>query len=404
MKALEGIARILHRAAAPELSRIIPSHAVHHFPGTVPVNRRPALTTRASTLLCGTAFPTPSVPDITSEYLFALTNPGAERALKSEVAATGSGWRPGFQARGMVTFKCPAPERPFTARDLLTPLAFARRLCLFTGKSASREEALAALAAAGFTAPDNDHTRLHELTLTSGRLAPAEAHPDAPPPAPGTMVGTLMELNAGEFWSGVHWHAPLLSPHPAGCSGITLPEDSPSRAWLKLEEAARFFGLQFHPRDVVVELGCAPGGVLLALLRRGVSVIGVDPARLAPAVMEHAVPAVPPAGSSPRLWVVHCRKPAALVSKRDLAGQATWFMSDMNQSPAVAIKECARFIRMCPSIRSAVITLKLTDLAEASEKPAWLQAMRNMGFPTVRLQQLCVHHRELALLGLHRRD
>jgi hypothetical protein len=154
---------------------------------------------------------------------------------------------------------------------------------------------------------------------------------------------------------------------------------------------------------VVVELGCAPGGVLLALLHRGVSVIGVDPARLAPVVMEHALPEVPAPGRAPHQpWAVHCRKPAALVSKRDLAGQATWFMSDMNQSPAVAIKECARFTKMCPSIRSALITLKLTDLAEAAEKPAWLNALRDAGFRTVRLQQLCVHHRELALLGLDR--
>ena len=342
--------------------------------------------------------------EFTSEYLFALTNPGSERALKSEVAATGAGWRPGFQARGLVTFKCPAPDRPFTARDLLTPLAFARRLCLFSGKSPDLESAVRSLTAAGFSGDSEEATRLHRLTNTEGRLTPVDPRPDAPPPPTGSLIGTIIELAAGEFWSGVHWHAPLLSPHPGGCSGVALPEDAPSRAWLKLEEAARFFGLRFDARDVVVELGCAPGGVLLALLRRGVSVIGVDPALLAPIVMTHAVPAVPPAAGTGQPWLVHCRKPAALVSKRDLAGRATWFMSDMNQSPAVAIKEAARFIRMCPSIRSALITLKLTDLAEASEKPAWLEAMRDMGFATVRLQQLCVHHRELSLLGLGRRD
>ena len=341
------------------------------------------------------------MPEFTSEHLFALTNPGSERALKNEVAAAGAGWRPGFQTRGLVTFKCPAPERPFTARDLLTPLAFARRLCLFTGKAPDFASAVLSLTRAGFCADPVDETRLHRLANAEGRLTAVDTRPDASPPRTGTMIGTIIELTAGELWSGVHWHEPLLSPHPGGCSGVALPEDAPSRAWLKLEEASRFFGLRFDSRDVVVELGCAPGGVLLALLRRGVSVIGVDPALLAPIVMTHAVPAP---GDAPRPWLVHCRKPAALVSKRDLAGRATWFMSDMNQSPAVAIKEAARFIRMCPSIRSALITLKLTDLAEASEKPAWLAAMREMGFGTVRLQQLCVHHRELSLLGLRRRD
>ena len=79
-------------------------------------------------------------------------------------------------------------------------------------------------------------------------------------------------------------------------------------------------------------------------------------------------------------------------------------MSDMNQSPAVAIKECGRFIRMCPAIRSALITLKLTDLSQVADKPLWLAALRDMGFKTIRLQQLSVHNRELALLGLDRQD
>ena len=91
------------------------------------------------------------------------------------------------------------------------------------------------------------------------------------------LVGTVVELGPDEFWSGIHRHAPFLSPDPAGDSGIVMPADSPSRAWLKLEEAARFFDLEFTPADIVVELGCAPGGVVLALLQRGVSVIGVDP-------------------------------------------------------------------------------------------------------------------------------
>jgi 23S rRNA (cytidine2498-2'-O)-methyltransferase len=339
------------------------------------------------------------VSSFTSGYLFALTNSGSERALKHEVAAERPDWRPGFQARGFLSFKSGAEDRPFTARDLRFDAAFARRLCLFAGKATTLDGARQCLdAAAPGVAP------LHLVRYAEGRPVSVTAE-DVPLPLPGRALGTVVEFAPDNFWAGLHWHGPLLSPWPAGCSGVTLPEDAPSRAWLKLEEAARFFGLTFHSRDVVVELGCAPGGVILALLRRGVSVIGVDPARLAPLVKEHALPEVPPPVNARRApWVVHCRKPAALVSKRDLAGQATWFMSDMNQSPAVAIRECARFTKMCPSIRSALITLKLTDFAEAVDKPVWIRAMQDMGFRTVRLQQLCVHHRELALLGLDRQD
>jgi 23S rRNA (cytidine2498-2'-O)-methyltransferase len=323
-----------------------------------------------------------------SLFAFALTNPGSEKPLKEEVAAAGCGWRPGYQRRGFVMFKAPSDAAPFSLRSLEEAPAFARRLCLSLGKTPARAAAEALLAGTD---------ALHHLRLTNGRMEVTEP-PPATPPAAGDHIGTIVELGPEEFWAGLHRHAPLLSPHPGGSSGILLPDGVPSRAWLKLEEAVRFFDLEFTPRDVVVELGCAPGGVVHALLQRGVSVIGVDPAKLAPAVVTRAVPAVPDTSSGP--WVFHCRKPAALVSKRDLAGRATWFMSDMNQAPEIAIKECVRFRSMCPAIRSALITLKLTDLSQIVAKPQWLATLRDAGFRTLRLQQLSVHHRELALLAL----
>jgi hypothetical protein len=78
-------------------------------------------------------------------------------------------------------------------------------------------------------------------------------------------------------------------------------------------------------------------------------------------------------------------------------------MSDMNQSPEVVLKECARFCKMAPSIRGVLITLKLTDLLQVAEKSQWYAALTAMGFQTVRLQQLSVHHKEFALLGLNRK-
>lgn len=306
------------------------------------------------------------------------------------------GWRPSYQRRGFATYKAPSDTQPFTLQSIAEPPSFARRLSLSLGKVATREEAVNLLR--GAVGP-GDGLLLHGVRLISGKV---ERTGEAPPaPQEGQPVGTIVELGPEEFWAGLHVHAPLLSPDPGGSGGLVLPEDAPSRAWLKLEEAVRFFGLTFTAKDTVVELGCAPGGVVLALLRRGVPVIGVDPAKLAPIVMAAAVPGVP---ETPRAepWVFHCRKPAALVSKRDLGTRTTWFMSDMNQSPAVAIKECGRFIKMCPAIRNALITLKLTDLSEAADKPLWMQSLREMGFQTVRLQQLSVHNRELALLGRHR--
>ena len=327
---------------------------------------------------------------IESSYVFALTNAGSEKALKLEVESMKTGWRPGYQRRGFLTFKAADENKPFSLTTLnATVPACARRLCLSMGKATSLEDAVKLL---------ENPPVLHHIRLTGGKLERVSSSGE---PRHGQKTGTVVELNPDEFWAGLHLHGPLVSPDPGGHSVLVLPEEAPSRAWLKLEEAVRFFGLSFSPRDLVVELGCAPGGVILALLNRGVSAIGVDPAKLAPVVMTAAAPSVQEAPPG-KPWVFHCRKPAALVSKRDLGTNVTWFMSDMNQSPAVALKECARFIKMCPAIRSALITLKLTDLSQVVEKPLWFQELKNMGFKTIRLQQLSVHNREFALLALGR--
>lgn len=319
-----------------------------------------------------------------SDFVFALCNPGSEKALKLEAETMALGWRPGYQRRGFVTFKADAP---FSFDSLDVEIACARRLCLSLGKSSTREEAEQRLA--GFPI---HHARYYERKMQG---LPG----DAPKPKAGDIIGTVVELGLEEFWAGLHRHAPFLSPDPAGDSGIAMPAESPSRAWLKLEEAVRFFGLEFTPRDIVVELGCAPGGVVLALLQRGVPVIGVDPAKMADVVLSAAIAnrqEAPPA----KPWFYHCRKPAALAGKRDLGQGVSWFMSDMNQAPDVVLRECARFRAMAPGIRGVLITLKLTDLSQVAEKEQWFASLREMGFKTIRLQQLSAHHKEFALLAL----
>jgi 23S rRNA (cytidine2498-2'-O)-methyltransferase len=329
-----------------------------------------------------------------SEFIFVLTNTGSERALKLEVEAMGLGWRLSYQRRGFVTFKPPADGERFALDALDYGVACARRLCLSLGKRSSREDALRAVR----EHPAWREGPIHRVRFIDRRMEHAEENPTARP-RPGECVGTVVELGPEEFWVGLHLHGPFISPDPGGDGALVMPADSPSRAWLKLEEATRFFDLQFSARDIVVELGCAPGGVVLALLRRGVSVIGVDPANMADVVTAHAV-AERGHGTSGRPWFFHCRKPAALASKRDLGAGVTWFMSDMNQSPAVVLKECARFCQMAPSIGKVLITLKLTDLAQIAERAQWGETLAQMGFKTVRIQQLGVHNREFALLAL----
>ncbi len=72
---------------------------------------------------------------IRPEYLFALCNPGAERALKAEVQAAGLDWRPSYQRSGFVTFKLASV---FAWEDLALNIACARRLAVSLGKFPTR--------------------------------------------------------------------------------------------------------------------------------------------------------------------------------------------------------------------------------------------------------------------------
>ncbi len=330
---------------------------------------------------------------IDSEFLFALCNPGSERALKLEAESLNLGWRLSYQRRGFVTFKA---DRRFSLESLDVDLACARRICLSLGRTATREEAIGRIEAA---LPPGVNSVVHHARYHERMMQGVQAIEPVAKPAFRQLIGTIVELGPEEFWAGLHRHTPFLSPDPAGDSGLEMPERSPSRAWLKLEEAVRFFDLEFSRDDIAVELGCAPGGVVLALLERGVSVIGVDPASLAPVVLASAI-ADRRLAPADRPWFFHARKPAALASRRDLGRGVTWFLSDMNQSPEVVLRECARFCAMAPGIRGVLITLKLTDLLAVADKAQWFAALAGLGFTTIRLQQFAVHHREFALVAL----
>jgi 23S rRNA (cytidine2498-2'-O)-methyltransferase len=330
-----------------------------------------------------------------SEFIFVLCNSGAEKALKLEVVSMGLPWRFSYQKKGFVAFKADTNNGIFNENSLNVQVAFARRICLSLGKASTAEDAEQLIFKAA-----GKNSLIHRARYYDHKMEGINSVPGMliDKPSAGESVGTIVELAPNEFFAGLHIHSPLVSSYPAGDSGIVMPENAPSRAWLKLEEAVRFFNISLTKKDIVVEVGCAPGGVVLALLDRGIPVIGVDPAKMADVVTAYQIPDryETPVGKP---WFYHCRKPAALASKKDLGQGVSWFMSDMNQSPEIIIKECVRFASMAPGIRNALMTLKLTDLSQVVEKGKWFEMLKSGGFNKMRLQSLSVNHRELALLA-----
>jgi 23S rRNA (cytidine2498-2'-O)-methyltransferase len=101
----------------------------------------------------------------------------------------------------------------------------------------------------------------------------------------------LLLLSGNHILVGVSY-PPQSSPYAGGIQHLKLPKDAPSRAILKLEEAAiQLLSRQqrehwIRPGMSAVDLGAAPGGWTWWLTQQGMQVIAIDNAKLSDAVMK----------------------------------------------------------------------------------------------------------------------
>jgi 23S rRNA C2498 (ribose-2'-O)-methylase RlmM len=291
-----------------------------------------------------------------SEFFFCLCQQGVEKVLREELATLG--FKPSYSSKGFVTAKAPVP---LVVGELPRPV-LSRRTCLSLGKDLD----VRAVA-------DRHGARVQYEDKG------ADAHA-------GDVVVNAVE-RGGSVFVGAHLQRKGLSPAPGGDPRLTVPETAPSRAWLKLEEAARLWPLPLDEGDVVVEVGCAPGGVSRALLDRGAVVVGVDPNAMDPAIL-----------ASPRFTHLRCAAQQATDLPRALTGPPRMLVVDINQRPHAAISGVERVIAHCREhLRAALFTLKLGDWSHFKELPRWrLRLEQELGMTTTATQlpsnrqELCV--------------
>jgi 23S rRNA (cytidine2498-2'-O)-methyltransferase len=181
---------------------------------------------------------------------------------------------------------------------------------------------------------------------------------------------------------GWHVHDPDRSPAPGGGHRIAAPDDAPSRAWSKLEEALVWSGLPLEADDVVVEIGAAPGGAAAALLQRGAEVIGIDPARIDARVLGH-----------PRFRYLGIL--AERVRTRDLPERCDWLLLDANVAPHKAMVALGQLLSL-RQFRGLLLTLKLNDEGVVNDLPQLLARVHELAGPSrMRASQLPSAHREV---------
>ena len=230
---------------------------------------------------------------------------------------------------------------------------------------------------------------LSEALLAAG----VAMHPPGRPKIGDWVLDVIVGEEAEPLFLGAHQHSQESHPLPGGLPRLLLPDAAPSRAWLKLEQALAFAGFDkagLLQNKVALELGCAPGGASYAMLNRGMRVIGVDPAEMAPCVTDfHGVP-----GASFK----HLPVSVNAITRKDVPSWIDLLVSDMNLAPTIALRQVER-IQSYVHAQALIITVKINDPAMQMRINDFIQHVRHFAPEPVRATQLPANRSEICIVA-----
>jgi 23S rRNA (cytidine2498-2'-O)-methyltransferase len=343
---------------------------------------------------------------MSARFLFVVTQAGAERPLKNEIAREHPELRFAFSRPGFVTFRVPdEPRRDFALRSV-----FARTWGYSLGKVGGADDAQLAREAwrlVGERRLDGPIRHVHvwqrerrlpgdegydgaadELARSLGALLIEQQPERAEPPnvnsvAPvGDLVLDCVLVERNEWWLGWHSAASPETRWPGGVPLLAVPQRVISRAYLKIAEALEWSELPVAAGDRCVEIGSSPGGSCFALLERGLLVTGIDPAEMDPEVLAH-----------PNF--THLRARAKDV-KRSVFRECRWLVMDANVAPNYTLDTLDGVLNQGGARpEGLVLTLKLTDPAFAEKLPPLADRLRGYGYRRVRMRQLAFNRQEV---------
>ncbi len=328
-----------------------------------------------------------------STYLFTTCRAGSEPALKREVASRLGGLlTPAFMRPQLITWK--AQEEP--PADFELKACFAAVSGRSLGMARSAAEVAQRLTEAGLQA-----SALHvfpRITAEDGvpdevwekiDIIHAEIAQVCPLVPKSQHIIDVIVGEEGEAWFvGTHLHSAHAHPAPGALPRFQLPEDSPSRAWLKMEQALSWLGLnegeKLHGKSAL-ELGSAPGGASWSLLQHGMKVIGVDTGEMDSRVSQHP-------------HYDHIGLPAGEIPFDYLPEHVDLLVSDMNLAPEIVL----RYIEpLCQRLRpqTLILTMKMNDRGVEAQLPNLLKRVRAFAPGPVYAKQLPANRREVTFIS-----
>lgn len=295
-----------------------------------------------------------------SLYIFALVMPGQEKLLKEEVLLRAPHCKFSFSKPGFVTFKCEGivPHFYFCLQQGLVE----KKLSLSEVKSFLTPQTLCYRHSYELIAPwglDQENQKIVDCNQV------------------------LLMTGEDQFWLGrinrfksSYWGEPRLS----------LPKESPSRAYLKIAEADFLYSLSLQNKNIV-ELGAAPGGCSYYLLEQGARVIGVDPGKMDQIIFTHD-------------RYKHISLPLEKCERSDFPSSFDFLLCDINLAPNIVYKEIKRIFEKNPPEEGIFFTLKMTQIKHLLLIDKCIALFQDWGFSRVTVKHLYSHKQELLLSAL----
>lgn len=340
---------------------------------------------------------------MTPQFFFAICRPGSEPSLKKDVAKRhGSSLTPAFMRPQLITWKATQPlpadfeiDSPF-ARVSGTSLGPVRSPADIAARLQEASIASVCLHVFPREIPEDgvENTTWPQIDLLQADLrasletAGIRVKPSTQPDAGDVVLDVIIDWKPEPaYFAGIHRHREGKHPHPGGIPRIMLPGDAPSRAWLKVEQALAWRGWDTPDLrgQTALDLGCAPGGATLALLDRGMRVIGVDTGEMDEAVLRHD-------GGAFR----HLRMPVSALDPQRLTSGIDLILCDINLAPPEVLPHLER-LQQALHARRLIITMKLNTPFLEARIDEFLRFIHGFAPAPVHITQLASNRREVCL-------
>lgn len=209
---------------------------------------------------------------------------------------------------------------------------------------------------------------------------------EARPPAVASVLQLCLTAADGA-WGSAMPLAALSDSRPGGIHRMPFDPRSPSRSYLKIEEA--FDRMQEQPRrgQSAVDLGAAPGGWSHAFLKRGCTVTAVDRGPM-------RVPVDPAAGGELR----HRREDGITFVPPERERPVDWLVSDMLQAAGTNIGMMRKWIEK-RWMRRFVFNIKLPQQEPYPALRPLEEYLQSMPHVRYGMRQLYHDRREVTVWG-----